>query len=193
MLIGLRDEKASVSELPPLPEALAGAGACIVGSQLFIVGGVSSVQPVVLENSLWSLDLGTPGAQWTREAPLPGAGRAFAAVSQQYDTVVFGGLVRNGTGAGSASAETWLFRPKPAEASLRFGWSRAADIPHPAIGATAFPVGQSSVVLAGGEEKPSETLFAGRSDTPIASPPLLYQTVTDAWCSFDTPLPFNTI
>ena len=173
VLIGLRDGKASASDLTPLPKPLAGAGACVVGSKLYIVGGLSSVEPMVFENSLWSLDLNTPGAQWTSEAPLPGAGRAFAAVTQQYDAVcVFGGRVGDG-----ASAETWLFRPKPPEASLRSGWSRGADIPQAESGAAAFPEGQSSIVLV----------------NPANSTPLIYQTVTDAWCAFDRPLPFATI
>ena len=189
MLLGIHDGKASTSVLPPLPIAVAGAGACLVGSHLYVVGGVSSLQPPKFENALWSLDLNDSSAQWTREAPLPGPGRAFAAVTQQYDAVcVFGGL-----SDGGASSETWQFHPRPPEASLRFGWARGADIPHPAIGAHAFPIGQSSVVLAGGQEGPSAALFPAEAQSPGATAPLLYQTVTDAWCSFANPLPFSAL
>ncbi len=189
VLIGMQGGKAAVTELPPLPEALAGAGACVVGTKLYVAGGTSAIPHWVLENCLWSLDLGTPGAAWTREAPLPGPGRAFAAVASQYDTVcIFGGVVADGSGAPMANSETWLFRPRPPEASLRSGWTRAANIPYPSIGATAFPAGQSSVVLAGGRQTASAS---DRQDT--ASPPLIYQTVTDAWCPFDRPLPLATM
>ncbi len=192
MLIGMRDGKAPVSELPPLPVAVARAGACVVGTKIYVVGGLSSIQPLTLVNSLWSLDLSTPGAGWISEAPLPGPGRAFAAVVEQYDSVcVFGGLVANGSGACSASSESWLFRPKPPEASLRLGWARGADIPHPAIGAIAFPEGQSSVVLTGGEQTATASVFPVETTGAPASPPLIYQTVTDAWCPFDQPLPMT--
>ncbi len=194
MLIGMRDGKASVSELPPLPKPLAGAGACVVGRRLYVFGGISSAQPLILENSLWSLDLSGPGAAWTGETPLPGAPRAFAAVAEQYDAVcVIGGLVIDGNGNRSASSETWLFRAKPPEASLRTGWSRGAAVPRATLGAIAFAQGQSSVVLAGGEEKAPESIFPTGKEYPPQSPPLIYQTVTDAWCPFAEPIPFATI
>lgn len=189
MKIEVRDGKTTASKLADLPKALAGAGACVLGSKLYVVGGASSIEPLVLENELWSLDLAAPDAQWTRETPLPGAGRAFAAVTQQYDTVwVFGGLIAEGSSR-SASAEVWRFQPKPPEASLRFGWSRVADIPHPSVGATVFPFGPASVVIAGGSVLPSPSIFPVTGDVADNLSPQIYQTVTDAWCAFDRPLP----
>lgn len=191
MLFGMRDGKIYASDLPKLPKPLAGAGAAVIGSKLFVFGGMSSTEPAVFENALCSLDLGKADAAWTAAESLPGPGRAFAAVTQQYDALcVFGGLVADGTDSRTAGSETWIFRHKPPEASLRAGWTRMADIPHPAVGAIAFPVGQAAVVLAGGANTAPASIFPVQTDFRDDKPSMLFHVITDAWCDFDRPLGF---
>jgi N-acetylneuraminic acid mutarotase len=133
-LIGNGDE-VSMESLPDLPIPLAGAGAAVIGAKLLVFGGLSSIDPPVLENTLWTLDLNQAGAKWNREAPLPGPGRAFAGVTSQYDALcVFGGMVAGGDGAPATTREAWLFRLKPPEASLSAGWKRVTDLARPSIG-----------------------------------------------------------
>ncbi len=179
----------SASELPKLPKQLAGAGAAVIGKNLLVFGGLSSVDPPVFENTLWTLDLEKSGAQWAAATHLPGAGRAFAAVTAQYDALcVFGGLGAGETTATTVSNEAWMFRLTPPEASLRSGWTRVADVPHPSVGAVAFPVGQAAVALVGGSEIPPAALFPTRMELTGGRAPKLFHTITDAWCDFDQPL-----
>ena len=184
------DGTLSENDLTDLPMPLAGAGAAVIRDRLYIVGGISSVEKGTLENALWSLDLKNQRASWQREAPLPGAPRAFAAVTQQYEALcVFGGLeVAASGGKPVAGRETWLFRATPPEASQRKGWTRFADVPRPVFGATAFPVGQAAVAVAGGGGHGDGSLFPSESTTQPGAPTLLFHTLTDAWCLFDRPL-----
>ncbi len=187
-------DKVAMEDLPKLPKPLAGAGAAVIGSKLLVFGGLSSVDPQLFENSVWILDLEDSGALWHAATPLPGPGRAFAAVTAQYDALcVFGGLVAGSDGAASSvSRDAWLFRLKPPEGSLRRGWTRMADMPRPCVGGTAFPVGQSAVALAGGSETAPAKLFPGAEEL-TGGVPTLFHTITDAWCDFNQPLGLSAV
>ena len=114
-------------------------------------------------------------------------------MTSQYDALcVIGGLTASIEGKTAASRETWLFRLKPPEASLRAGWTRGSDLARPADGAVAFPVGQSAVVLAGGRESVPASLFPSAEEL-AGGTPALYHTITNAWCDFDQPLDLNSV
>ncbi len=187
-------DKVTMEDLPKLPKPLAGAGAAMIGNKMLVFGGLSSVDPPVFENAVWSLDLEKSGAQWSEATPLPGPGRAFAAVTAQYDALcVFGGLVAGDGGAvNSVSRDAWLFRLRPPEASLHDGWTRVADLARPCVGGIAFPVGQSAVALAGGSETAPAELFP-KAEELTGGVPTLFHTITDAWCDFNQPLGLRAV
>jgi SSS family transporter len=58
--------------------------------------------------------------------------------------------------------------------------------------ATAFSLGQSSVVVAGGGETASVPFELPPAGSVVSATPLLYNVVTDAWCDFDQPLSSTT-
>lgn len=177
------DGALAVTELPPLPQAVAGAGAAVLDGQLVVFGGVSALEPPVFERRLWQLDLAAgPGAAWEEGPTFPGAGRAFfAAGEQQGAFCVFGGLV-SGDGGVATSPETWTFRVKPVEASTRAGWARMADLPEARAGAAALPIGQGGMLVLGGA--PRATLLPETAGAAPTTHPLLYHTITDAWTAF---------
>ena len=190
----LSNNRVSVAELPKLPKPLAGAGAAVIGTKLLVFGGLSSVQPPVFENGLWTLDFEKTGAQWVAATQLPGPGRAFAAVTAQFDALcVFGGLSAGSDAATSVSNEAWMFRLTPPEASFRSGWTKVADVPHPTVGAVAFPVGPSAVALVGGSEVPPAALFPTSAELTASRAPTLFHTITDAWCDFNQPLGVQSV
>lgn len=73
-------------------------------------------------------------------------------------------------------AETWVYRPTPLEGTKDSGWKRMTDMPMPSSAAAALPMGQAQVLVLGAEK-------AGR--------PLLFHTLTDAWCAFDAATGLN--
>ncbi len=148
--------------LPDLPKPVAGAAAAVIKNRLYVFGGATSLEPFVASDDFWILDLDNPVA-WQPGPAFPGGPRAFVAATEQYDMLcLFGGF------AGEALAETWVFRPVPLEGTNESGWRRMTDLPVPASGASALPMGQAQVFVIGAGDRP-----------------LLFHTLTDAWCAFN--------
>lgn len=163
--------KVAISPLPDLPEAVAGASAAVIGDSLYVLGGSPSANGGT-SAKFWILDLKTPDAKWTAGPDFPGPARAFAAATQQYGMFcVFGGT---GT-EGRALSDTWLFRPVPLEGTKDSGWRKLSDVPYASPRSAAVPMGQAQVMLLPG---------AGQAGGDRGRP-LLFHTLTDAWCAFD--------
>ena len=189
-LLGMDASGALKSErLPDLPQPVAGAGAAMIGTTLYVFGGVSSVQPAMFEKALWKLEFtdGVPAASWTEGEAFPNSPRAFATVTAQYGMLcVFGGIEPGLR----VSNETWVYRPKPIEATNFIGWKRVSDLPHPNARASAVALGQASVMIVGGiQDETVQGLPPVNAATRKEERPWLYHTVTDAWCPFDKDIP----
>lgn len=171
------------TEIAALPQAVVGAGAGRLGSQLLISGGATQLQPFAVTDRLWSLDLQAPGATWREQASLPAGGRAFGTVIVHNGIFcVFGGLVAGESGTPRATAEAWIYRIKPREGTLTTGWQRIAPLPEPRAGASAAPAGVAQVYVSPG----SRIGLLPSAPAPTGGPALLYHTVTDRWAGTDT-------
>jgi solute:Na+ symporter, SSS family len=177
------------TSLPPLPQAVAGAGAAMIGTTLYVFGGVSSLDPAVFEKKLWKLEFtdGVPATSWIEGEEFPNAPRAFFGTTSQYGMLcVFGGIGPDLR----VSNEAWVYRPTPIEATSYIGWKQVGDLPHPSALASAVALGQASVMLVGGIQEESVSSVPPRSAAVRKDPrPWLYHTVTDAWCAFDQGIP----
>ncbi len=156
-----------VQELPDLPIPIAGAAAAVVGDTLYVFGGLSSLQPQKYSRGFWMLDLSNPTA-WREGPPFPAVERAFSASTDQYGMLcVFGGTSEKGP-----LFETWVFRPVPLEGTKSSGWKRLSDLPAGFVPGAAVPIGQAQLMLL--------------PDAGANTLPMLYHTLTDSWCTFDT-------
>jgi SSS family transporter len=174
--------------LPDLPLPLAGSASAVIDGRLHVFGGLSSVNPPVFERTLWTLDL-AGASTWLKATDFPGAPRAFGtAVAQNGLFCVFGGIVA-ADGGYPVTDETWSFRPKPLEGTANVGWRKGAPAGFPVALAQAVPVGQSSVMLAGGLRTASVPALPPPPPADATFDPWFYQTVTDAWspCVGDMP------
>jgi SSS family transporter len=189
-VLSVDDSGAVKSEiLPNLPQPLAGAGAAVIGTTLYVFGGVSSLEPATFEKKLWKLNLsgGVSDAAWLEGGAFPDVPRAFFGVTEQYGMLcVFGGI-KQGL---RVSNETWVYRPQPIEATSYVGWKRVSDLPHPIARASAVSLGQASVMLVGGIHADTIGSLPPVNGSVLRDDrPWLYHTVTDAWCPFDKSLP----
>jgi len=167
-------------QLPELPRPLAGAVSSVIDGRLYVFGGMSSIDPPVLEKTLWTIDLSEAKA-WKNEEAFPGEPRAFGtAVAQNGLFCLFGGIVAD-DGGNTVSKETWTFRPKPLEGTATIGWRQGASMAFPCAAAQAAPVGQSSVIVAGGIRASSISSLPPPVPADSIVEPWFYQTVTDAW------------
>ncbi|MDX2081084.1 MAG: sodium/solute symporter [Terrimicrobiaceae bacterium] len=180
-VVSVSGGKVTSDSLPPLPEPLVGAGAAILGDKLHVFGGASDPAAFALSKTLWILDLKNGGG-WEKGPEFPGEARAFFAAVEQYGMLcVFGGV----SSSGRVLAEAWIYRPKPLEGTRVTGWRRMSDLPQPSALATALPAGQAQVILLGGDHSPSATVLPPPVGGDDGGRPLLFHTLTDAWCEFD--------
>jgi len=170
-------------ELPALPQARAGAGAAVILNTLHVFGGAAALEPFEPSGDLFLLDLAAPAPAWRTGPAFPGSPRAFFASTEQYGMLcVFGGV----DAARAPLSETWVFRPKPLEGTSASGWRRMTDTPGPTVRAAALPVGQAQVILIGGDHSPEAGgLLAESTPGQDGGRPLLFHTLTDAWCGLD--------
>ena len=169
-LVDLIKTQPIIRKLPDLPKPVAGASAAVVGETLYVFGGLTSLHPEEFSKDLWIIDLPNPTA-WRSGSSFPGDERAFSASTEQYGMLcLFGGRGEKGL-----LSETWVFRPVPLEGTKTSGWKRLSDVPSGSVAATAVPVGQAQVMVL--SDAPAEGENAA---------PLLFHTLTGAWCAFDT-------
>jgi SSS family solute:Na+ symporter len=186
--------------LPPLPVALAGAGAGVVsdksGPKLYVVGGLKSLAANQAESALWVLDLAKPEAGWVAGAPLPGAGRFLPTVGTQNGGLqVFGGrevrVSAGGVKAYAVLAEGWAYSPTPPEGFATQGWVQRSALPKGVAAGVALSSGQGHLLLLGGDATPVVSapwqLTAGEQAQPVR----IYSVITDAWV--DTGVPLATV
>lgn len=171
MLLGIDAAKPGLRNLPDLPHPAAGASVAVVGGKLYVLGGSTGSGGAGLSSDFLVLDLETPDASWQAGPVFPGAPRAFAAATGQYGMLcVFGGQGEDG-----ALRDTWVFRPVPLEGTKDSGWRRLSNMPFSSPHSAALPMGQAQVLVLSG---------AGASGGEEARP-LLFHTLTDAWCAFE--------
>ncbi len=181
-LMEVTDGVPALRALPALPLPVTGAGAAVISDKLYVFGGASSISPPALTKDFWILDLKNPTA-WQKGPDFPGEARGFFAATEQYGMLcLFGGIA---PGLRFLS-ETWVFRPIPLEGTKDSGWKQLSDLPQPSARGVALPIGQAQVVLIGGEQGTQTSglleIATGNQD---GGRPLLFHTLTDAWCAFD--------
>jgi SSS family transporter len=169
-ILELADGMPTLRPLPDLPRPVTGAAAAVIENSLYVFGGDTRTDAEGPVSDLWILNLKNP-VEWKKGPVFPSSPRAFAAATEQYGMLcVFGGQGKNGP-----LNETWVFRPKPLEGTRISGWKRLSDIPANSAYRAALPLGQCQVVLFPDEPEGGN----------LPNSPLLFHTLTDAWCALD--------
>ncbi|EMI52648.1 sodium:solute symporter family transporter [Rhodopirellula sallentina] len=170
---------------PALPEPCAYGQATLVDGVVYFAGG-QDMTGEALKN-FWALDLNETippqQAKWQTLDPWPGPSRAFNLTTHQhngYEECVYVISGRNESrGKLQLLTDVWEYRPSTAQ------WRQRSDAPRPVMGAAAIGIGQSHVLVLGGDDG---TLF-GKADELKDTHPgfpkeaLRYHTITDTWTS----------
>jgi N-acetylneuraminic acid mutarotase len=149
-LISFSDGKVLLKTLPGLPEPVSAAGAALIGSKVYLAGGMNSEGASA---SFRCLDLKAPETGWVKLPDLPFPVSHAVVVAQQDSTrpciFLIGG--RNKTGDWSDFfSSNWKYDPESGK------WMREPDIrengkPVPLSAGTGIAVGKNSIVLFGGD------------------------------------------
>jgi solute:Na+ symporter, SSS family len=143
-------DRLEITELPPLPAPNANFGATLVGRTIYVAGGQSDPLARIAQTALWSFEPDNPWTGWKIHSPVPASGRILpVAVGQNGALHLISGaeLVVGPTGLVGRQylSEHWRYNPNG-------GWVRLADAPRPVVAATGLAIGQSHLLLFGGDD-----------------------------------------
>ena len=183
-----QQNRLEVTSYPPLPEPCAFGSATLLGEKIYLAGGQSSQELSSAMTNFWSLDLRHKGDldrfQWQRLTAWPGDSRALNLTVHQhngYDDCVYviSGRRQSDDGEFEFLKDVWEYAP------VRQTWRRRADTPRPVMAAPGIGIGQSHILVLGGDDGRLFTRADELKDDHPGFPrdALLYHTITDRWCT----------
>ncbi|MFM1920032.1 MAG: hypothetical protein RLZZ303_1666 [Candidatus Hydrogenedentota bacterium] len=150
----------AVEVLPArLPVPLAYHAAALVKDTVYVCGGQSAPGDGIALNTLWSLDLSNPDAEWQALEPLPGLGRILPCMAELGNSVYVASGAALSKGADGAEQREYLtdvWRYTPGN-----GWSQAPPLPHATVAAASTTEGDARWLIHGGD---TGALFARNAE-----------------------------
>lgn len=147
-----KDGQLQTRPLPPLPQPCANMSGALVGSIVYVAGGIRKPDSVTAEHTSWSLDLMQANASWRTLPAWPGKERMLAVAGADHDHFyLFSGAALHPDKDGKPERE-WLkdaFRYSP-----KAGWGKLPDMPRVAVAAPspAMPVTDHELLVASGDD-----------------------------------------
>jgi len=195
------------TSLPSLPDTCAYSSATIIADTIYVVGGTAGLGLETATRNFWSLDmsrLNDPGSfEWKQVLPWPGPSRAFAIASAQHNGTTDCLYVISGRRMNAEAEDNLLvqfltdvyeFMPavyKPEKYDPQTDtytgkvdpWRKRKDVPRCVMAGTAISVGQSHIVVLGGDDGSLYHKVDELKDDHPGFPKeaLLYHTITDTW------------
>jgi SSS family transporter len=174
-----------ITDYPSLPEPCAFGAAALIGNTIYLAGGQSGATLDTAMTNLWSLDLTHRDLldqfQWQRIDGWPGPPRALNLTVAQhngYNDALYVISGRNQTdGTVNFLKDVWEFVPATGV------WRQREDAPQCVMAGTAIAVGQSHLLVLGGDDG----AFFDKADQLRDQHPgfpkraLSYHTITDRW------------
>ena len=206
------------TSLPSLPNACAYSSAAMIADTVYVVGGTTGLGLETAKRSFWSLDMSSlndPGSfKWKQLLPWPGPSRAFAVASAQHNGTtdclyVISGRRMNAEVGGDPQVQfltdVYEFMPThyepekyDPETDTYTGtvnpWRKRKDVPRCVTAGTGISVGQSHIVVLGGDDGSLYHKVDELKDDHPGFPKeaLLYHTITDTWTSAGS-IPINHV
>ncbi len=174
-----REGRLITKPLPPLPQPVANACGALVGSTLYVAGGIRAPDATEALPRVYRIDLAARRPAWTEADPLPGGGRMLAvAASCRGALYVVGGaeLVAgpDGKAVRRYLRDAYRYAPKR-------GWTRIADLPYPVVAAPSpAPSDGAGFYVLGGDDG-TQVGVAHDAHRGFARTVLRYEVETDKW------------
>ena len=180
LLLQWNGKTTHTSPLPPLPKPCAFMTGALVGTTIFVCGGIEKPDATNAMNSLLSLDLASLEAGWKIHEALPAAGRILAAGGARDGAfLLFSGAALKSGDDGKPAREwlkdAWKFSPGS-------GWKRLADPPRVAVAAPSpLPVSGSRLLVIGGDDGAMVNFEPKDKHPGFPRSVLSYDMAADAW------------
>lgn len=180
-LLRLAGNTLETQALPPLPRPMANGSGAVLGSTLYVAGGIEEPTSTNTLRTFWSLDLAAAAPAWRELEPWPGPGRMLATAAVQDGAFyLISGASLSGDAEGKPVrrylTDAYSYRPAT-------GWKQLADIPRPAVAAPSpAPVLGSSQILVLSGDDGTKLGFQPLDQHPgFAKDILAYHTVSNTW------------
>jgi SSS family transporter len=197
------------TSLPSLPDTCAYSSAAMIADTIYVVGGTAGLGLETAKRNFWSLDmsrLNDPGSfKWKQVLAWPGPPRAFAiAVAQHNGTtdclyVISGRRINTEEESNPqvqfltdvyefapANYEPEKYNPQTDTYTGKVNpWRKRKDVPRCVMAGTAISVGQSHIIMLGGDDGSLYHKVDELKDDHPGFPKeaVLYHTITDTWTS----------
>lgn len=191
-------ERVEQIPLPPLPQASAYGCGTAIGDTVYVAAGTPTASLVDATSRFWMLDVGGDDRSawaWEELPAWPGPSRGFGILVAQHNGVsecvyLISGRRETAIGEVELLRDVYEFSPARHAAGQGDPWRRRADAPRCVMAGTGVSLGQSHVLILGGDDG---SLF-GQADVLRDEHPgfpreaLAYHTITNTWTSAG-PLP----
>ncbi len=184
------------TDYPPLPQPCAYGQAALVGRVVYLAGGQSGAGLDTAMRNFWSLDLSKRDQpdelRWQSLDAWPGESRALNLTVHQHngyhDCVYVMSGRRQGQDGIRFLTDVWEFTPRTGH------WRRRADLPRPTAAGTGIGIGQSHILVLGGDDGALFSQADALRDRHPGFPrtALAYHTITDTWTSAGS-IPANLV
>ena len=186
--------------LPDLPVPGTCGAVAVAGRTVYFLTGQTATGLETADSRLWRLELPEDGISFERSVwaacpPLPGPGRAFAALVAQHnghETALYaiGGRCAAKLPGEPAEPLREVFEYLPGKDS----WRRRADAPVAIMAAPVVPAGLSQILVLGGDDGALMTRTAELKSSHPGFPrrSFIYDTATDTWTE-GAELPTNQV
>ncbi len=169
--------------LPPLPLPLANACGAVLGSTVYVAGGIESPTDTTAERMFLTLTFSEKSPAWQRLPAWPGPGRMLAVAGAQDGSF----FLFSGTDVARDPATGGIRRQYLRDAyAYRSGtWSRLANLPRPAVAAPSPAYGTTPhhLLVFGGDDgtNADKTLILKEAHPGFRTDVLAYDPRTNTW------------
>jgi N-acetylneuraminic acid mutarotase len=173
--------KLSITQLPPLPRAIANCSGTLVGDVLYVAGGIDEPESTTTSRYFWQMDLAAREPKWTELPAWPGNPRMLAVAAELGGKFYLIGGVDLTAGPDGKPKRRDLTDSYCYDPTIGKGWRRIADLPHSVVaGPTPAPDVNENIYLLGGDDGLQANLppaeHAGFFKTSLR-----YDAKTDKW------------
>ncbi len=166
---------------PDLPRACAMLSAAILDETLYVAGGQDSPTATAALKNFWALDISKSGSKWETLEPWPGPSRILPVATVQDGAFYLISGCELLTGEDGEVSRRYLkdaYRFRPGR-----GWEKIADVPTPVAAAPSIALGQSHIVVFGGDDgENAGRVWELKDKHPGFSRDILtYHTITNTW------------
>lgn len=183
--------KVITEPLPSLPQPCAFMSGTVVGSIIYLAGGIGTPTATTALPVFWSLDLHNPDHGWQILPTWPGPERILACMGSQDGSVFLFSGARLKAGPDGKPVREWLrdaYRYTPGQ-----GWRQIAALPRVSVAAPSpAPVRDGKLLLIGGDDGALVDFEPKEKHPGFPRSILAYDPQTDQWSTAGE-VPFSLV